>query len=118
MVRATLRLAAFGPEYLGGGGPVFCAAITKHRSLKIVHIGDSAGGGGAAHAVSPLHEGLQRLRVDSRLLVRTSPAHGNAVESIATRGDTDDLFPAVREAVIRQYVELNRTSITNTHFSL
>lgn len=86
--------------------------------MKIVHISDSDSGGGAAHAMSRLHEALQRLGVDSRVLVRTSAAAGNAVETIATRGDADDLFPAVREAVVRQYVELNRTGITNTHFSL
>jgi glycosyltransferase involved in cell wall biosynthesis len=97
---------------------VFCAAITKHRRLKVVHIGDSAGGGGAAHAMSRLHDALQRLGVDSNRLVRNLSRLGEAVETIATRGDRDDLFPAVREAVVRQYVELNRTSITNTHFSL
>ncbi|MDB5071474.1 MAG: glucosyltransferase [Candidatus Eremiobacteraeota bacterium] len=68
--------------------------------------------------MSRLHEALRRLGVDSRLLVRNSPAPGTAVQTIGTRGDADDLFPAVREAVVRQYVELNRTSITNTHFSL
>jgi glycosyltransferase involved in cell wall biosynthesis len=90
----------------------------QYTHVKIVHIGDSDSGGGAAHAMSRLHEALQRVGVDSHLLVRNSSAPGNAVETIATRGDADDLFPAVREAVVRQYVELNRTSLTNTHFSL
>lgn len=97
---------------------MFCAASTKCRRLKIVHISDSDSGGGAAHAMSRLHEALQRIGVDSRLIVRNSSSPGNAVETVATRGDADDLFPAVREAVVRQYVELNRTSRTNTHFSL
>ena len=86
--------------------------------MKIVHIGDSGTGGGAANAMSRLHEALQRIGVGSRVLVRNSPGLGNAVEMVATRGDADELFPAVREAVVRQYVELNRTGITNTHFSL
>jgi len=86
--------------------------------LKIVHLGDSDVGGGAAHAMSRLHEALRRLGVDSCLLVRNSRAPGNAVERIATRGDADELFPAVRDAVVRQYVELNRTRLTNTHFSV
>jgi glycosyltransferase involved in cell wall biosynthesis len=68
--------------------------------------------------MSRLHEALQRIGVGSRVLVRNNPGPGNTVETVATRGDADDLFPAVREAVVRQYVELNRTSITNTHFSL
>lgn len=86
--------------------------------MKIVHISDSDGGGGAAHAMSRLHEALRRRGVDSRLLVRHGSAPANAVGTIATRGDADDLFPAVRDAVVRHYVELNRTSVTNTHFSL
>ncbi|HWT06148.1 MAG TPA: hypothetical protein VN224_10360, partial [Xanthomonadales bacterium] len=40
------------------------------------------------------------------------------METVATRGDADECFPAVREAMVRQYVELNRTSISNTHFTL
>lgn len=68
--------------------------------------------------MSRLHEALRRIGVESRVLVRTSPGPGNAVETVATRGDADDLFRAVRDAVVRQYVELNRTSVTNTHFSL
>jgi glycosyltransferase involved in cell wall biosynthesis len=86
--------------------------------LKIVHISDSDSGGGAAHAMSRLHGVLRRIGVDSQVLVRNSAAPGNAVEAIATRGDADNLFPAVREAIVRQYVELNRTNISNTHFSL
>ena len=86
--------------------------------MKVVHVGDSAGGGGAANAMSRLHEALQRVGVDSRVLVRNGSVSPNAVETIATRGDADDLFPAVRDAVVRQYVELNRTGLTNTHFSL
>lgn len=86
--------------------------------MKIVHLGDSDSGGGAAHAMSRLHGALQRLGVDSRLLVRNTAAPGNGAETVATRGDADDLFPAVRDAVVRQYVELNRTSVSNTHFSL
>jgi glycosyltransferase involved in cell wall biosynthesis len=86
--------------------------------VKIVHIGDSDGGGGAAHAMSRLHHALRRAGVESQLLVRNSSGRGDAVETTATRGDADDLFPAVRDAVVRQYVELNRTSLTNTHFSL
>jgi glycosyltransferase involved in cell wall biosynthesis len=97
---------------------VFGVAGTKRAHLKIVHISDSDGGGGAANAMSRLHEALQRLGAESRLLVRNSQALANAVETVATRGDADELFPAVREAVVRQYVELNRTSLTNTHFSL
>lgn len=68
--------------------------------------------------MSRLHEALQRIGVDSRVLVRNNPGSGNAVETVATRGDADDLFRAVRDAVVRQYVDLNRTSVTNTHFSL
>ena len=68
--------------------------------------------------MSRLHEALQGLGVDSRLLVRHSTATADAVETIATRGDADELSPAVRAAVVRQYVELNRTGISNTHFSL
>jgi glycosyltransferase involved in cell wall biosynthesis len=91
---------------------------TKRVRLKIVHIGDSDRGGGAAHAMSRLHQALRGLGVDSHVLVRTSAAPGNAALTVATRGDADDLFPAVRDAVVRQYVELNRTASTNTHFSL
>ncbi len=86
--------------------------------MKIVHISDSDGGGGAAHAMSRLHGALRRFHVDSRMLVRSGSAPGNLVETVATRGDADELFPAVRDAVVRQYVELNRTSRSNTHFSL
>ena len=86
--------------------------------MKIAHLGDSDGGGGAANAMSRLHDALQRLGVDSHVLVRESATAGNDGETIATRGDADESFPAVRAAVIRQYVELNRTSISNTHFSL
>ena len=86
--------------------------------MKIVHIGDSDSGGGAANAMSRLHEALQRRGVDSRLLVRNGSVSGHPDETVATRGDADELFPAVRDAVVRQYVELNRTGISNTHFSL
>jgi glycosyltransferase involved in cell wall biosynthesis len=92
--------------------------LVHDEHVKVVHIGDSDSGGGAANAMSRLHGALQRAGVDSHVLVRNSRAPGNGVETIATRGDADDLFPAVREAVIRQYVENNRTSLTNTHFSL
>jgi glycosyltransferase involved in cell wall biosynthesis len=85
--------------------------------VNVVHIGES-GGGGAAHAMSRLHEALQRIGIHSRLLLRNGADPANDVETIATRGDADELFPTVREAVIRQYVELNRTAISNTHFSL
>ena len=68
--------------------------------------------------MSRLHEALQRAGVDSHLLVRKSLAPAEAVETVATRGDADELFPAVRDAVVRQYVELNRTPLTNTHFTL
>jgi glycosyltransferase involved in cell wall biosynthesis len=86
--------------------------------VKIIHIGDSDGGGGAAHAMSRLHEALRRLGTDSRMLVRNGSAPGGTVETAAMRGDADDLCPVVRDAVVRQYLELNRTSITNTHFTL
>jgi glycosyltransferase involved in cell wall biosynthesis len=86
--------------------------------VKIVHIGEFGSGGGAAHAMSRLHLSLRRLGIDSRLLVRSGTSAGDADETIATRGDADRFFPVVREAVARQYVELNRTAVTNTHFSL
>lgn len=84
----------------------------------IVHVGDSESGGGAANAMSRLHASLLRLGADSHVLVRDRAATGTGVETIATRGDADELFAAVREAVVHQYVDLNRTSLTNTHFSL
>jgi glycosyltransferase involved in cell wall biosynthesis len=86
--------------------------------VKVVHIGDSEFGGGAAHAMSRLHGALRRLGVDSNVLVRNGSAPGAHAEALATRGAGDEYFPAVRDAVVRQYVELNRTAISNTHFSL
>ena len=86
--------------------------------MKIVHIGESDRGGGAAHAMSRLHQALRGLGADSNVLVRASAERGNAAATMPTRGDADDLLSAVRDAVVRRYVELNRTAITNTHFSL
>ena len=74
--------------------------------------------GGAAHAMSRLHEALRRIGIDSHVLLRNASPSASAVETIATRGDADEYYPVVRDAVLRQYVERNRTGISNTHFSL
>jgi glycosyltransferase involved in cell wall biosynthesis len=83
----------------------------------IVQVGDSDTGGGAAHAMVGLHDSLRRLGVDSHLLLRHGSL-GDDRETIATRGDADDSSARLRDALVRQYVELNRTDATNTHFSL
>ncbi|HEY4439764.1 MAG TPA: glycosyltransferase [Candidatus Elarobacter sp.] len=86
--------------------------------MNVVHIGEAAFGGGAAHAMVRLHRSLQRRNVESRLVVRRGAASGDADATVPTRGDADGLASALRDAVVRQYVELNRTTLTNTHYSL
>jgi glycosyltransferase involved in cell wall biosynthesis len=81
---------------------------TRELDLTVAHIADSTGGG-ANCATRRLHRSLQRIGVDSRLLLDAT---------IKTRCDSDPLLSEAKAAVLRHYVERNRTPVTNTHFSL
>jgi glycosyltransferase involved in cell wall biosynthesis len=83
--------------------------------MKVVHISYSDSGGGAANAAYSLHKGLQRLGVDSKMLVLDKKTSDSAVEQFHPPNQD---FKEVDWYLGETFVNLKRTDVSSSHFSL
>jgi glycosyltransferase involved in cell wall biosynthesis len=86
--------------------------------MKILHIATEDIQGGAARAAYRLHRGLLALGVDSQMLVKHKTSDDQSVIEIST-GESNLSSECESFSVIQnQYINNNRTAISNTLFSL
>lgn len=88
--------------------------------MKIVHLSTSDVRGGAARAASRLHRALLQAGHDSLMLVRYKHSVNDSVVKIAPQdtGDTVDRAAFLSSVVQKQYIDANRTDLSDTIFSL
>lgn len=88
--------------------------------MKVVQVNTIDSQGGAARAAYRLHSGLRASGIDSKMLVKEKTSADDTVQLLATKVpmcEGEDSF-LLSEVVQRQYIDANRTSLSNTLFSL
>lgn len=81
--------------------------------MRVVHLSFSDRLGGAARSAHRLHVGLLSAGCDSRMLVVAAAAADENVIEVGTRSESDEV-----SLIERYYCTLNRSDLSNTHFSL
>lgn len=86
--------------------------------MKIIQINTSDIAGGAAKAAYRLHKGLIQINRDSVMLVRSKESGDRSVYSISALEADEDLHQFCLSSIQDSYIDRNRTSLSNTLFSL
>jgi glycosyltransferase involved in cell wall biosynthesis len=83
--------------------------------MRVVHVSTFDLQGGAARAAWRLHSGMQRLGVESSMLVRFKSAELSSVQQVVRK---KTWRTRVWKLIQEEYCLSNRTPLSNTHFSL
>jgi glycosyltransferase involved in cell wall biosynthesis len=83
--------------------------------MRVVHISTSDLAGGAARSAFRLHKALLALGEESTMLVRNKSSTLDSVHAFSAPQDTGFVF---EDIIHTWYIHRNRTSVSNTHFSL
>jgi len=86
--------------------------------MKITHINTFDVEGGAARAVYRLHQGLLMIGENSRILSKYKTSQDNTVIQLIVDNVNDDTDLTNFRYLQTHYIDNNRTSLTNTLFSL
>jgi glycosyltransferase involved in cell wall biosynthesis len=86
--------------------------------LKITHVSSLDIQGGAARAAYRLHRGLIGLGQDSRLLTPRKASTDETVDRLGTRAEATDLPHRSLQRLQRDYIDAQRTPVSNTLFIL
>jgi glycosyltransferase involved in cell wall biosynthesis len=86
--------------------------------MKVVIISTNDIHGGAARAAYRLHEGLNMIGLNSFMLVKNKNTHDDRVLQVkASESKTASIDLNIINIIQRQYIDQNRTSLTNTKFT-
>ncbi len=86
--------------------------------MKIVQISTYDTAGGAPRATYRLHKGLRQIGLDCKMLVRHKISKDETIICVNPKNEDFDKELVLSTAIQEQYIDSNRTDISNTPFSI